>query len=204
MTHPRVLDEGNVQLRLNNLEAEQRRLDSIVSGWTGMGGTNPYFNYMEVNQATFYTPPLESFRVRRIGTEQTIADDTWTAISWNEITYNTGFMTISTATNSTRLTLGDNPIGNQDKVVMFFGHVGWAASSVGTRGIRMSLYSPNSTFVGTVQLELGLASTAFMSQSFTIPFRFNSSGKFVTLEVYQDSGGDSSVRESFMGGLRLV
>ena len=113
-------------------------------------------------------------------------------------------MTISTATNSTRLTLGDSPVGNQDKVVMFFGHVGWAASSVGTRGIRMALYSPNSTFVGSVQLDLGLASTRFMSRSFSIPFRFNSSGKFVTLEVYQDSGGESSVRESFLGGLRLV
>ena len=204
MTHPRVLDEQSVMLRLDNLEAEQRRLDSLVSGWTGAGGSNPYFNYMEANQATFYTPPLESFRVRRIGTEQTIADDTWTAVDWNEVTYNTGFMTLSTATNSTRLTLGDNPTGNQDKVVMFFGHVGWAESSVGTRGVRMALYSPNSTFVGSVTLELVHVSTSFEAQSFAIPFRFNSSGKFVTLEVYQDSGGNSSLREAFLGGLRLV
>ena len=194
---------ASLEQRLAELERDHKRLSGLVGGWTG-GGTDPYFPFLRARDGFFDRPIMESARFRRVGSSQTIPNNTWTAINFDEQTYNTGFIAFSTASNSSRITLAQPATANNDKAVLFTGIVQFDANSSGMREGRINLYNPSDVSGGTVPVATNQATTAGgLTYSFAVPFRFNSSGAYITLEVYQNTGGNLGVAQCYLGALRV-
>ena len=196
-------DSSAVERRVEDLEKQVKSMNNILRGWTG-SGTDPYFDYIRAKDGFFDRPILESARVRRVDSSQTISNNTWTAINFDQQTYNTGLLSFSTATNSSRVRLAQPAETNNEKAVLFTGIVQFDSNSSGMREGRINLYNPSDISGGTVPMATNQATTAGgLTYSFAVPFRFNSSGAYITLEVYQNSGGDLGVAQVYLGALRV-
>jgi len=191
------------------LKDQVNRSQSLQSGWVG-AGADPYFNYLRARDGFFDRPIMEAARVRRVGSTQNLPNNVWTGVNFDEITFNTGLIEASTTVNSSRVYIAQMAPANNQKGVWFNGIVAWdnsqAASTVGVRGIQLNLYNASDVSLGVVPLAYTRVSSAASSAghvaSFSIPFRFNSSGRYVVLEAYQNDGTTLDITQAYLGALR--
>ena len=187
---------------LSWLRQEFDGIKGVVNGWTGGAGTDPYFQYLRARDGFFDRPIMESAMVRRTSS-QAITNNTQTAVNWTEITVNSGIISASTVTNSTRINI--SPISaQQDQLVWFSGYLDWDnASTAGTRYAQLQTYRADGSSIGGFRFGEKLAiGNAGAGLSFILPLRHNSSNAFLTLEVFQDSGGDLGLRQARVAVLR--
>lgn len=192
MTHPEVLDEQNVLLRLDNLEAEQRKLDALVSGWARGSATDPYFDHLYANTGIFYKSPIEGGQVQRL-TTQNIVSDTDTAIIWtSQHLNNEDYISWSSVSNSTRIYI-KTPGITEERGILVVAYAAWQGdSTVGQRELRMVTHRADATTIGALR-DINTAN-AFVNSgvenSISVVYRPNSSHAFVTFEVRHDVGSD--------------
>ena len=189
MTHPRVLDEGNVQLRLDNLESEQRRLDALVSGWTRQGISDPHFDHIHVGHADFdiLPHPVASLRFasQNIGTGTDFV--TPTVQSPSGATWAHG-MVLDIA-NGEIIVKG---IPSQS-VIGFTLSWEWAANATGDRALQCNDNNGNSI----KDYEFNPDDTLLTQLGISHMRRIANTDTFYRLQVWQDSGGD-------LGGSGLI
>jgi len=187
---------------LSWLRQEFDGIKGVVNGWTGGAGTDPYFQYLRARDGFFDRPILESAMVRRTSS-QTIPNNAFTAVNWEEVTVNSGLISLSTITNSTRVNV--SPISaQQDQLIWFSGYLDWdTASTAGIRSVQLQTYRPDGTSIGGFRFEESSGSGAgAVGLPWILPLRHNSSNGFLTLEVMQDSGGDLGLRQARIAVLR--
>ena len=187
------------------LKDQVNRSQSIQSGWVG-SGTEPYFNYLRARDGFFDRPIMEAARVRRIGSTQNIPNDTWTAINFDEITFNTGLVEVSTTINSSIVRISVAAQANTQKGVWFNGLIGWLGSTVGIRAVQINLYDESDVSLGVVPLGYtrvsSVGSSAQHVNAFSVPFRFSSAGRYITLEAYQNTGTTLDIDQCYLGAVR--
>lgn len=200
MTHPRVLDEQNILLRLDNLEMEQRRLDALVTGWARSGNTDPYFTFLRANEGHFDNPILLSARLN-ILSSITISNNTFTGIAWesSHFSHQSGSITFSTS-NPTRVYLADS--GGTNKGFLFFGHYRFDDSTVGVREIRRHItFRDGSTAIQMMDRD---KANGFFDRTWCIPI-FDSGVNIIDyyeFEVFQNSGGNLGLDDARIAILR--
>jgi hypothetical protein len=187
---------------LSWLRQEFDGIKGVVNGWTGGAGTDPYFQYLRARDGFFDKPILETALARRQST-QTIPDATGTGIQWLETNVNSGLITLSTITNSSRIYMAPI-VGGQDQLMFFTGFVDWEGNSSGERNTILKTYrSDDSSIGGFVMHRENNSSLTFISHTWSFALRHNSSNAYITLEVTQNSGanlGLTQARISFMIG----
>jgi len=206
MTHPEVLDESDVLLRLTNLEVEQKRLDDLIAGWTRGGVTNPYFDVLYANEGVFSSPPLEFTRVRDIVQASSVETATTHVIAWTDNIMNTGFIQFSTVVGvSTRLHV---PTADANKkAVHISGQVALenTGSTVGGVILRLEAWRPDGTLNGAVDVHRqdGPDDEDFHAYPFTHVLRVHSSITAFSLAVIQNSGTSMRIDNAYMNVLRV-
>lgn len=194
-------NNDDLSAQVEELTQEYRRLNSLVSGWTKSGGSDPYFDFLRARGGFFDSPILETAMVRRTSS-QTIPDATNTAIVWEEITANTGLVSASTVTNSTRVNISAVS-GQQNQLVWFCGFVEWnTVSTAGTRYLQLQTYRQDASSIGGFRFENSSNAPGAAGMSWIFPLRHNSSNAFVTVEVSQNSGGDLGISQARLAVLR--
>ena len=190
---------------INQLEAVQQVQTNLLAGWTRGGGTNPYFDFMEVNQAFFSTPPIESARFRQ-ETDTSIANVSTTPIPWESNNWNTGFVIHSTvAGESTRFWFSGSEKTKRGFLV--FGIIQFEQTTVGgDRYINLVTYKPDGTESGNVQVArygIPVGSTTFPTFPFMHSLVLNSSINAMQIEVFQNSGSSIGMLSAYMTMMRV-
>ena len=206
MTHPEVLDEQNVLLRLDNLEVEQRRLDALVSGWAKGSVTDPYFDNISANTGTFWKSPIEGGQVTRI-TTQTMASGAFTAIQFTtQHLNNADYIVWSSVSGESSRIYIPTPGINEERGILVSAFVEWKTSTVGFRDLALKTYrSDGSSIGGIIDREVPYkdTNTGEAVSLLTFVYRPNSSHGYVQLEPFQNTGGDLGIIQARLALIRI-
>ena len=118
---------------VESLEQRLVLLKSKLDGWTRGNETNPSFDFLKATQAQFYYPPTESARWRRTAA-QSITNNAWNTVVWDEETWNFGPLQYSTASTGIFTFRHLSP----DMGFLLTGFVRWNANSSGERLFRFN------------------------------------------------------------------
>ena len=169
---------------LSGLRQEFDGIKSIVSGWSGGAGTDPYFDYLRARDGFFDKPINQSARLFSANV-YSIANANWTNIGWDKILYNNNLLrNHSTGAGSTNITLR---LSTSD-TVLIVGFVEFAVNSSGFRGVLSG-----STSAPAIMAQLPAFANGSCILPFAIGVNLNVFSTSISIAVFQNSGANLDV-----------
>ena len=186
------------RLDLRTLGGNLAAIESAFRTWTDPGSTSPRFTHFYADEGTFGKPPLEAARFRRISTSQSIPNNTWTAVDFDEETFNEGGLFDWDSAGD--VSLIEHRHSSTDMGFLVFGQIRFADNGTGWRGVNFER-KPS----GTVVMHTQAAFTGYANAlPFALPYRANSTATGLEIEVFQNSTAALNLEECYLGLIRWL
>jgi len=188
----------DIALGVSELEQKLTRTQARLNGWIRGNETNPSFEFLRVDQAEFYYPPVETARWRRNDSSQIITANTWQTIVWDEESWN--FLPFQYSTASTGII---RQIGTRfPAVILFAGAISWRNNSSGERLLRFNVLTTSGQKSYKVSDAPPIGSLEVVD-NFVFAYSMDEKSSGFNFQVWQNGDATLPVIFAYMGAMLL-